>query len=103
MRTALAILAAFWLVANAGARAAAETMRFAITRNGDQIGTHTIEVKRAGAGTSVDITTDLAVNVMFFTAYRLQQKASERWVNGHLVALNRPQTTTAPAIRLQCG
>jgi hypothetical protein len=35
----------------------------------------------------VNITTDLAVNVLFFTAYHLEQKESERWSDGHLVAL----------------
>jgi hypothetical protein len=88
MRTAIAILAALWLIANAGTEAGAETLRFVITRNGDPIGKHTIEINRAGPETSVDIRTDLAVNVLFFTAYRLQQRAGERWIDGHLVALN---------------
>jgi hypothetical protein len=88
MQTALAILAALWLAANTGTQASAETLRFVIARNGDPIGTHTIEINRTGPETSVDIKTDLAVNVLFFTAYRLQQRAGERWINGHLVALN---------------
>jgi len=84
----LAILGAFWLAATAGTEAVAETTNFVITRNGDPIGTSTTEINRAGDETTVSITTDLAVNVLFFTAYRLEQKTSERWINGHLVALN---------------
>jgi uncharacterized protein DUF6134 len=66
----------------------AETMRFVIMRNGEQIGTHAIEINRAGAETNVRITTDLTVKVLFVTAYRLQHSATERWVNGQLVAFN---------------
>jgi hypothetical protein len=64
------------------------TMRFAIMRNGEQIGTHAIEISRTGPETNVRITTDLAVKVLFVTAYRLQHSATERWVNGQLVAFN---------------
>jgi hypothetical protein len=75
-----------------GAATAAQTppgtMRFAIMRNGEQIGTHAIEVSRTGPETSVRITTDLTVKVLFVTAYRLQHSATERWVNGQLVAFN---------------
>jgi hypothetical protein len=65
-----------------------ETMQFAIMRNGEQIGTHAIEISRKGPETNVRITTDLTVKVLFVTAYRLQHGATERWVNGQLVALD---------------
>jgi Family of unknown function (DUF6134) len=69
-------------------QACAETMRFAITRNGDQIGTHSIQINRAGSEISVNIATDLVVKVLFVTAYRFQHTESEHWVNGRLVALD---------------
>jgi hypothetical protein len=72
----------------AAANAPAETMRFAIMRNGEQIGTHAIEISRTGPETNVRITTELAVKVLFITAYRLQHSATERWMNGQLVAFN---------------
>ena len=91
MKAVFTFLAALWLanvyLASATTEAAAETMRFTITRNDDPIGTHTVEINRAGTETTVNITTELAVNVLFFTAYHLEQKESERWVDGHLVAL----------------
>src|SRR5712664_419264 len=65
-----------------------ETMQFAIMRNGEQIGTHAIEISRKGPETNVRITTDLTVKVLFVTAYRLQHAATERRVNGQLVALD---------------
>src|SRR5215467_3026501 len=66
----------------------AETMRFAIMRNGEQIGIHAIEISRKGPETNVRVTTELAVKVLFVTAYRLQHSATERWMNGQLVALD---------------
>ena len=73
-----------------GGQAGAETYRFAITRNGDQIGTHSIDLNRTAAETTVSIATDLTVKVpvLGITAYRFQHVASERWVGGRLVALN---------------
>jgi hypothetical protein len=82
-----AIAAIICLIALTGA-ASCETYRFTITRNGDQIGTHSINLNRTGAETSVSIVTDLTVKVLFVTAYRFQHTASERWLNGRLVALN---------------
>ena len=82
--TALSSVGAF----AAGPNAAAETMRYAITRNGEPIGTYAVEINRTGPETSVAVVTDLAVRVMFITAYRLQHTENERWVNGRLVALS---------------
>jgi hypothetical protein len=72
---------------SAGLPASAETIRFAILRDGTQIGTHVIEINRTGPETSVKIATDLEVKVLFVTAYQLKHSATERWVDGRLVAL----------------
>jgi hypothetical protein len=72
----------------AAAHTASETMRFAIMRNGEQIGTHAIEISRTGPETDVRITTDLTVKVLFVTAYRLQHSATEHWMNGQFVAFD---------------
>jgi Family of unknown function (DUF6134) len=83
-----ATVSALAVTTTAGAYTAVETMRFAIMRNGEQIGTHAIEISRTGQETNVRITTDLAVKVLFITAYRLQYSATERWVNGQFVAFD---------------
>jgi hypothetical protein len=70
------------------AQVPAGTLRYAILRNNDQIGTHTIEINRAGPETNVRVNTDLTVTVLFVTAYRLQHSATERWVKDQLVAFN---------------
>ena len=84
----IATLGPLVVAATAAAYTPPETMRFAIMRNGEQIGTHAIEISRTGAETNVRITTDLAVKVLFVTAYRLQYSATERWVNGQLAAFS---------------
>ena len=86
-KLAAGILVALAFGANA-APGAPETLRFAIMRNGDQIGTHTVEINRGPKETSVNMSTDLAVKVMFITAYHLQYTTSEKWVGGKLIALN---------------
>jgi Family of unknown function (DUF6134) len=83
-----ATLGALAGAATVAAPTPAETLRFAIMRNGEQIGTHAIEISRTGPETNVRITTDLSVKVLFITAYRLQHNATERWVNGQLVAFD---------------
>jgi Domain of unknown function (DUF6134) len=87
-KLAAAILVSLAFGANAAPGASTETLRFAIMRNGDQIGTHTVEISRGPKETSVNMSTDLTVKVMFITAYYLQYTTSERWVGGKLVALN---------------
>jgi uncharacterized protein DUF6134 len=83
----LAAISAMLLPAG-GTRAAAETWRYAITRNGDQIGTHSIEIAHSGMETSVTIATNLTVKVLFITAYHFEHTASEHWTNGKLVAMS---------------
>jgi Family of unknown function (DUF6134) len=85
MRKVAGIVAMLLLAAEAPA--SAETLRYAIMRNGDQIGTHTVEITRTGSDTSVSLATNLVVKVLFITAYHFQHTDSERWANGHLVSL----------------
>jgi Family of unknown function (DUF6134) len=84
----IGVSGALIIATTAAAYTPPETMRFVIMRNGEQIGTHAIEISHNGPETTVRITTDLAVRVLFITAYRLQHSATERWVDGQLVAFN---------------
>jgi len=67
---------------------APEISKFAIKREGSQIGTVTIEVTRNGAETLVKQVTHIQVKVVLITAYRYEQSNMERWVNSKLVALS---------------
>jgi hypothetical protein len=75
------------LVGNAAAETTQETLKYAVVRKGEQIGTHTVEIRRKDAETTVNIATQVAVKVAFITAYSFQQTNMERWVNGRLASL----------------
>jgi len=86
MRLAIAIIGVVLL--GGGAQASPETLRFVITRNSEQIGTHTIAINRSGKEISVSLSTNLTVKILFVTAYRLQHNETERWIDGKLLTLN---------------
>ena len=65
-----------------------ETMRFAVMRNGQQIGSNTIALRRNGPETTVQMVTHVEVKIAFVTVYRFDQTETERWVGGKLMALN---------------
>src|SRR5262249_56833226 len=51
-------------------------------------GSMSVERDRGPKAPSVTLSTELAVKVMFITAYHMQFTTSEKWVGGKLVALN---------------
>ena len=88
LRMGLLVLAAFCSAGAGKAEPATETMRFAVMRNGQQIGNNTIELRRSGSETTVHMVTHVEVKVAFVTVYRFDQTETERWVGGKLMALN---------------
>ena len=63
------------------------TMNFAVTRNGDHIGTSTVRLHRDGGHTVADIATQVRVKIMSITVYRFEQRETERWRDGKLLAM----------------
>jgi len=88
MKTGLLILAALAALGAMQWPAAAETIRFAVMRDGQPIGSNTIELQRNGAETTVRMVTRIQVKIAFLTVYRFDQTETERWVDGRLVALD---------------
>jgi hypothetical protein len=84
------LLSAAALFSSSAAQAApmAETLRFAVMRDGQQIGTNTIELRRNGSETTVQMMTQVQVKIAFVTVYRFEQTETERWVGGKLMALS---------------
>ena len=84
------LLSAAALFSSSAAPAApmAETLRFAVMREGQQIGTNTIELRRNGSETTVQMMTQVQVKIAFVTVYRFEQTETERWVGGKLMALS---------------
>src|SRR5207248_1014325 len=66
----------------------AASINFAVMRNGAQIGTNHIKVGHAGAETTVQNVTHVAVNIAFLTLYKHEQTETERWADGRFVAMN---------------
>lgn len=65
-----------------------ETSRFAVTRDGDPIGTTTVRVDRDGDATTVRIATHIAIKIAFLTVYRYDQTETERWSGNRLMAMS---------------
>jgi Family of unknown function (DUF6134) len=91
MRIILAVLLLLFLGGKTFAVPTSETFKYAIMRDGKQIGTSTTNIQRNGSHTLVDTTTSVDVRILGFTAYRYEQKSNEHWADGHVVAV-RAQT-----------
>jgi len=89
LRTAAATLAAVFIVAGSGMAAAAqaETLNYTVLRDGKTIGTHAVTIDQNGAETRVGVETDIAVKVLFVTAYKFKHTSQETWSNGRLVSI----------------
>lgn len=59
---------------------------FDITRDGNKIGTDTIEIDKEGDTTTIKFKTHISVVVMFVEAYRFEHSGVETWTAGHLVS-----------------
>ena len=64
------------------------TLNFAVTRNGEQIGSTTLKLQRNGDQTIAETATKVQVKIAFLTVYRYEQRLTERWVGGRLDALS---------------
>ena len=78
------------LVFAAAAQAGVEetTLNFAVTRDGDRIGTTTVRLQRDGQHLAAEIATQIQVKIAGITVYRFEQRETERWLDGKLVGLN---------------
>jgi hypothetical protein len=63
------------------------TLNFAVLRNGDQIGTSTMHVRRDGPETVAEVVTHVQVKIAFVTVYRFDQTVTEHWTGGNLVEM----------------
>ena len=88
LKAGLLSAAALFSCSAAPAAPMAETLRFAVMREGQQIGTNTIELRRNGSETTVQMMTQVQVKIAFVTVYRFEQTETERWVGGKLMALS---------------
>lgn len=71
----------------APAHADAQRTTFVIMRNGEPIGTNTIDVARTGSQTTIGAVTHIVVTLAFLTLYRFDQTETEQWSGRRIVAL----------------
>ena len=86
---AMALGVALLVAAKAGAAAdfpPPGKMRYVVTRNGDQIGTHEMEFVRDGNRFTVMTRVDAAVTVAGITVFRFANESQEEWVDGRLAS-----------------
>jgi hypothetical protein len=77
---------------DANAAAPADGSRkYVITRNGSNIGTHTIRFQSSSKGLVIKHEVRVLVKVLFVTAYRYESDRTETWENDHLLSF-RAQT-----------
>ena len=55
------------------------TLNFAVTRNGEQIGSTTVKLQQRGDQTIAETATSIQVKIAFITVYRYEQHLTERW------------------------
>ncbi|MGE5269237.1 MAG: DUF6134 family protein, partial [Thiohalocapsa sp.] len=67
--------------------AQATTLNFAVTRNGERIGTSTVRLQHSGGETIANVATRIQVKIGPFTVYRFEQSETERWRDGQLVTM----------------
>ena len=65
----------------------AGTLNFTVVRDGEPIGASTVRLSHRGDETIADISTHIQVKIAFFTVYRYDQTETERWADGHLLAM----------------
>lgn len=64
-----------------------DEIRFDVRRNGSMVGSHTVSFARQGEQITTATRFEVAVDVLFFTAYRYVYASQGRWSGGCLVGL----------------
>jgi hypothetical protein len=67
-------------------RAATAERRFAILRDGDEIGFHTVRLAQDGDAIRAEIEIEIVVRFLGIAAYRYEMRNSELWRGGRLVS-----------------
>ncbi len=90
LRWPLAIAIAFAVFGAADSQAAIDqrVATFAVLRNGERIGTNTVEVSRQDDQTDVRTETHVEVSLAFITLYRFDQTETEKWARGRFLAMS---------------
>jgi hypothetical protein len=88
LATAAAAMPLGWPLRSARAYAAVHRdLRFRALRQGSPIGEHRVTFRPDGNRLTVETRVEIAVKVLFFTAFRFNHEAEEVWESGRLVSV----------------
>lgn len=62
-------------------------LNFTVYRDGSEIGTHRINIRRAGGDTRVHVATDIKIKLAFVTLYKFKHVGDETWRDGRLIRI----------------
>lgn len=65
----------------------ATTLNYAVTRDGDRIGSTTLRLVHDGGATTAEVATHVLVKVAYITVYRFEQHETEQFAGDKLLAL----------------
>jgi hypothetical protein len=101
LATAAAVIPRFGPLVSTGAHAAApRDLRFRALRHGSPIGEHRVTFRPDGDRLTVETRVDIAVKVLFFTAFRFSHDAEEVWQAGRLVSVTSTTDDNGTLLRV---
>src|SRR5262245_55550036 len=77
------------------------TLKYAITRNGSNIGSHVIRYQRTGPGLVIEHKIRVSVKVLFVEAYHYESDRTETWKDNKLVSLKSHTNDNGDQIDVQ--
>jgi hypothetical protein len=89
-----------WRPARANPAPLAKSLRFLITRNGSEIGSHALSFEQAGEDLVVHIDVHMRVGLGPFTFFHYRHQGEERWRGGQFVSLQTQTDDDGDALRV---
>jgi Family of unknown function (DUF6134) len=101
LATAAAVMPLRWPLLSVRAYAGApRDLRFRALRHGSPIGEHRVTFRLDGDRLTVETHVEIAVKVLFFTAFRFKHDAEEVWNSGRLVSVKSTTDDNGTVLRV---
>jgi len=81
------VLAIIFMVLGAPSLARAKTLSYTVLRDGKPIGAHSYDINANGNETTVKVSTDIAVKILFATVYQFVHSSTEQWDGDKLISI----------------
>jgi hypothetical protein len=77
------------------------TLRYAVIKDGERIGTQTVDFRREGERLTVETRVDALVSLLGVPVFRFHHEAEERWIDGRLAAFQSETDDDGEARRVE--